>query len=120
MKITDKELFDEGAKFAAQMDNDKKYALGFLAGGSYVRKKQNEAQKESEKDEGKGDERGIVIKLPIETILNDAIGRQAKYQVQYADYDLETWTVPVQLTKERAKELLIDGSVRKIRLEIEM
>ncbi len=59
-------------------------------------------------------------RLSMEEILTDALRRQATYQVQFADYDLDTWTVPCKLTKNRMNKLLDDGSIRKIRLELEM
>lgn len=60
------------------------------------------------------------VRLSMEEILRDAVRRQATYQVQFADYDLDTWTAPCQLTENRMEKLLDDGSVRKIRLELEM
>ncbi|NMA74287.1 MAG: hypothetical protein GX963_09050 [Bacteroidales bacterium] len=56
----------------------------------------------------------------MEEILKDAVRRQATYQVQFADYDLHTWTAPCQLTENRMEKLLDDGSIRKVRLELEM
>lgn len=61
-----------------------------------------------------------AVRLSMEEILKDAVRRQATYQVQFADYDLDTWTVPVKLTKNRMGMLLSDSSIRKIRLELEM
>ena len=58
--------------------------------------------------------------LSLEEILRDAVRRQATYQVQFADYDLDTWTAPCQLTENRMEKLLNDGSIRKVRLELEM
>lgn len=58
--------------------------------------------------------------LSMEEILRDAVRRQATYQVQFADYDLDTWTAPCQLTENRMEKLLADGSIRKVRLELEM
>ncbi|MCA0334382.1 MAG: hypothetical protein LCH44_10590 [Bacteroidetes bacterium] len=60
------------------------------------------------------------VRLSMEEILKDAVRRQATYQVQFADYDLDTWTVPCQLTENRMEKLLDDGSIRKVRLELEM
>ena len=61
-----------------------------------------------------------VVRLSMEEILRDAVRRQATYQVQFADYDLDTWTAPCQLTENRMEKLLDDGSIRKVRLELEM
>ena len=61
-----------------------------------------------------------AVRLSIEEILKDAVRRQATYQVQFADYDLDTWTTPCQLTENRMEKLLDDGSIRKVRLELEM
>lgn len=58
--------------------------------------------------------------LSLEEILKDAVRRKATYSVQYADYDLNTWTAPVELTQNRMDKLLDDGSIRKVRLELEM
>lgn len=61
-----------------------------------------------------------AVRLSMEEILKDAVRRQATYQIQFADYDLDTWTAPVQLTENRMEKLLDDGSIRKVRLELEM
>ena len=61
-----------------------------------------------------------AVRLSMEEILRDAVRRQATYQVQFADYDLHTWTAPCQLTENRMEKLLDDGSIRKVRLELEM
>ena len=61
-----------------------------------------------------------AVRLSMEEILRDAVRRQANYQVQFADYDLDTWTAPCQLTENRMEKLLDDGSIRKVRLELEM
>lgn len=61
-----------------------------------------------------------AVRLSMEEILRDAVRRQATYQVQFADYDLDTWTVPCKLTENRMEKLLDDGSIRKVRLELEM
>ena len=61
-----------------------------------------------------------VVRLSMEEILKDAVRRQATYQVQFADYDLDTWTAPCQLTENRMEKLLDDGSICKVRLELEM
>jgi len=56
----------------------------------------------------------------MEEILNEAQRRKAKHSVQYADYSLDTWTVPSDLLEHRKINLLNDGSVRKVRIEYEM
>ena len=61
-----------------------------------------------------------TVRLSMEEILIDAVRRQATYQVQFEDYDLDTWTAPCQLTENRMEKLLDDGSIRKVRLELEM
>lgn len=61
-----------------------------------------------------------AVRLSMEEILRDAVRRQATYQVQFADYDFDTWTAPCQLTENRMEKLLDDGSIRKVRLEFEM
>lgn len=61
-----------------------------------------------------------AVRLSMEEILKDAVRRQATYQIQFADYDIDTWTVPCQLTENRMEKLLDDGSIRKVRLELEM
>ena len=58
--------------------------------------------------------------LSLEEILRDAVRRQATYQVQFADYDFDTWTAPCLLTEDRMEQLLNGGSIRKVRLELEM
>jgi len=58
--------------------------------------------------------------LSLVEILRDAVRREATYQVQFADYDLNTWTAPCELTQNRMDMLLSDGSIRKIRLEFEL
>ena len=57
--------------------------------------------------------------LSLEEIIREAVRRQATYQVQFADYDLNTWTAPCQLTQNRMDKLLDDASIRKVRLELE-
>ena len=61
-----------------------------------------------------------AVRLSMEEILRDAVRRKATYSVQYTDYDLKTWTAPVELTQNRMDKLLDDGSIRKVRLELEM
>jgi hypothetical protein len=58
--------------------------------------------------------------LPMEAILKDAVRREAQHQIQFVDYDLETWTVPCLLTENRMNYILNDGSIRKVRIEFEM
>lgn len=61
-----------------------------------------------------------AVRLSMEEILRDAVIRGATYSVQYADYDFKTWTAPCQLTQNIMYKLLDDGSIRKVRLELEM
>ena len=61
-----------------------------------------------------------AVRLSMEEILKDAVRRKATYQVQFSDYDLDTWNAPCQLTENRIEKLLDDGSIRKVRLELEM
>ena len=61
-----------------------------------------------------------AVRLSMEEILRDAVIRGATYSVQYADYDFKTWTEPVELTQNIIDKLLDDGSIRKVRLELEM
>lgn len=60
------------------------------------------------------------VRLSMEEILRDAVRRHATYQVQFVDYDLDTWTAPCQLTEDRMEKLIYDASIRKVRLELEM
>lgn len=60
------------------------------------------------------------VRLSMKEILRDAVRRQATHQVQFVNYDLDTWTAPCQLTEDRIEKLLDDGSIRKVRLELEM
>ena len=55
----------------------------------------------------------------MEDILKEAVRRNTIYQIQYADYSPDTWTAPSLLTKDRMEEILVDFSVRKVRLEFE-
>lgn len=57
--------------------------------------------------------------LSLEEILRDAVRRKATFQIQFVDYDLDTWTVQSMLTQNRMDKLLDDGSIRKVRLELE-
>ena len=74
------------------------------------------------KSENPADAKPVLpaVRLSMEEILRDAVRRKATYSVQYADYDLKTWTAPVELTQNRMDKLLDDGSIRKVRLELEM
>ena len=83
---------------------------------------QNEETKVQNSTEASNDGNTVLaaVRLSMEEILKDAVRRQATYQVQFADYDLDTWTAPCQLTENRMKNLLNDSSVRKVRLELEM
>ena len=61
-----------------------------------------------------------AVRLSMKEILTDAVRRQATYQVQFADYDLDTWTASCHLTEKSMEKLLDDCSIRKVRLELEM
>lgn len=61
-----------------------------------------------------------IVRLSMEEILADAVRRRATYQVQFAHFDLDTWTLPCQLTENRMENLINDVTVRKVRLELEM
>lgn len=83
---------------------------------------QNEETKVQNNTEASNDGNTVLsaVRLSMEEILIDAVRRKATYSVQYADYDLNTWTAPVELTQNRMDKLLDDGSIRKVRLELEM
>jgi hypothetical protein len=57
--------------------------------------------------------------LSLEEILRDTVRRKATFQIQFADYDLDTWTTLSMLTQNKMDKLLDDGSIRKVRLELE-
>ena len=44
------------------------------------------------------------------------LNRGAKYELQYIDYDENTWTAPVLLTEERIKQIVSDKSIKNVRL----
>ena len=46
------------------------------------------------------------LKLLLETV---------RYEVQYIDYEEEQFTVPVILTHHRAKQIISDNSIKKVR-----
>ena len=79
-------------------------------------------QTDSKKHDTPTDANNVLaeVRLSMEEILRDAVRRKATYQVQFADYDLDTWTAPCQLTENRMEKLIDDGSIRKVRLELEM
>lgn len=83
---------------------------------------QNEETKVQNNTEAGNDGNTVLaaVRLSMEEILRDAVRRKATYSIQYADYDLNTWTAPVELTQNRMDKLLDDGSIRKVRLELEM
>ena len=82
---------------------------------------QNEETKGQNSTEASNDGNTVlaVVRLSMAEILRDAVIRGATYSVQYADYDLKTWTAPVELTQNRMDKLLDDASIRKVRLELE-
>lgn len=51
------------------------------------------------------------MELPLSAFYGKVL-----YQLQYVDYNTNTWTAPVLLTKERADKFLDDASVIKIKL----
>jgi hypothetical protein len=59
-------------------------------------------------------------RITIAHILNDCLRRSGSISVQYSDYELDSWTEFEKLTYTRIARILNDGSVRKIRLEIEI
>jgi len=83
---------------------------------------QNEETKVQNNTEASNDGNTVLpaVRLSMEEILRDAVRRKATYSFQYADYDFNTWTAPVELTQNRMDKLLDDGSIRKVRLELEM
>ena len=83
---------------------------------------QNEEIKVKNSTEASNDGNTVLaaVRLSMEEILRDAVRRKATYQAQFADYDLDTWAAPCQLTENRMRKLLDDGSIRKVRLELEM
>lgn len=83
---------------------------------------QNEETKVQNSTEASNDGNTVLasVRLSMEEILRDAVRRKATYSVQYADYDLKTWTAPIELTQNRMDKLLDDDSIRKVRLELEM
>lgn len=85
-------------------------------------KKMNNLQNNQKNDETPADTNTVlqIVRLSMEEILEDAVRRRATYQVQFANFDLDAWTIPCRLTENRMKNLLNDGSVRKVRLELEM
>ena len=58
--------------------------------------------------------------ITVEDILTDAIRRESKIQIQYSYYSANEWTPPIMLTHNLKNLILATGSVRKIRLEIEI
>jgi hypothetical protein len=60
------------------------------------------------------------IKLSMKDIFQEAVRREAKVAIQYADYALNEWTAPTKLTSDKVNMLINDGSIRKIYLELEM
>lgn len=86
-------------------------------------KLKHKAMEEASKNNENGNDANTAlpaVRLSMEEILRDAVRRQATYQVQFADYDLDTWTAPCRISENRMEKLLDDGSIRKVRLELEM
>lgn len=56
----------------------------------------------------------------LKLLLNQAYELGAKYQIQYVDYDENSWTVPVLLTPKRIEQATSDFSVKQIRVILEL
>jgi hypothetical protein len=41
-----------------------------------------------------------------------------KYELQYIDYEKDIWTVPINLTEDRIKNIVSDNSIKSIRLSL--
>lgn len=41
---------------------------------------------------------------------------QCRYELQYVDYEPNEWTVPVILTEERAKKIIQDEAIARVRI----
>lgn len=54
----------------------------------------------------------------IQHLLN-AADTGALYEVQYVDCDVNQWTVPCMLTKDRADKVINDLSVERVRITFE-
>lgn len=63
---------------------------------------------------------GNVHKIKTRLILTNAMQRGGLLSVQHADYKLDEWTKPSEITKEVIDMVTSDPHVRKIRIEIEM
>jgi len=48
--------------------------------------------------------------------LYEAVALGAKFQIQYIDYDENTWTVPLVCTHDRLLQAKKDHSVRHIKI----
>ena len=57
-------------------------------------------------------------KPALRNILIDAMSWGASIKWQYADYNADTWTVPVKITMERINQVIRDFSVTKISIII--
>ncbi len=55
-------------------------------------------------------------KAGIKATVMDFIDGKTTFQLQYQDYSLDEWTVPVLLTEERAAKFLDDMSVKTIKI----
>ena len=86
---------------------------------NFTEKAINDKLKEYHKEQLTANE-GKICTPSMEEILDEAQRRKAKHSVQYADYSLDTWTVPSDLLEHRKINLLNDSSVRKVRIEYEM
>lgn len=55
------------------------------------------------------------IRAVREVFSNDNLHR-IKFQVQYVDYEPNTWTIPINANFERIMKYTLDASVSKIKL----
>lgn len=56
----------------------------------------------------------ITWKGCVSMIFKKAGDNETKYQMQYADWTANEWTVPVLLTKLRANRMLNDSSISRV------
>ena len=49
-------------------------------------------------------------------IFTIALKHDFRYSLQYVDYSSNEWTAPARLTPERYDKFMQDGSVKKVRL----
>ena len=62
-----------------------------------------------------------IIESPNhDDLLKLAASCDVKYEVQYLDSELGSYTVPVNLNPDRMYRIITDGSITKVRLNIDM